>query len=99
MTDAKIKHLAEILEQEYKYYRGWHFSHEYPGYLVYHKMGGGQGVYFTPDHDQEGAVSIQVSSDDGETLETDIVPYDTERALAPGELFAIVRPFLDKYDR
>lgn len=90
--------LVEKLERHYKYYKGWVFEYEYPGYFVYHRMGGGLDVWFTPDNETRGFVDISVQRDDGsQPIEGREVPYGDE--FGAFELFKIVQPYLDKHAR
>lgn len=98
----EINELVEVFEQMYKYYHGWHFAYEYPEFFVYHQMGGDLSVFFTPDWNKRGKVSIQIQDSEGKTIHSEEVPYShPTRNGAPIELveayalFRIVRPYLD----
>lgn len=102
MTKGDLKDLIRVFESMYKYYKGWVFAYEHPGFFVYHQMGGPLDVAFTPDHDELGSVSIQVITADAEVKESQSVRYvypqnATGEMFAPW-LFAAVRPYLEKYD-
>lgn len=97
-----IQELVVAFESMYKYYKGWVFAYEHPGYFVYHQMGGDLSVAFTPDFNERGKVSIQVIGSDGDTLDSKEIPYEAPaRNGVPYEqaeayvLFRIVRPVLD----
>lgn len=97
-----IQELVLVFQSMYKYYHGWVFDYEYPGFFVYYQMGGDISVYFTPDFNHRGKVSIQIKGSDGDTLQAEEVPYHApthngvpyEQAEA-FELFRIVKRFLD----
>lgn len=104
MADKNVEDLVESFERAYKYYKGWLFEYIYPGFFVYHQMGGPLSVFFTPDWSRRGEVDIQVQSEEGQLVEgegvpyvhpeTNGVPYGQAEAFA---LFRIVRPWLEKH--
>jgi hypothetical protein len=103
-TQEEGKELVDAFERAYKYYKGWLFEYQYPGYLVYHQMGGPLNVFFTPDFSRIGQVDIQVQNEDGKVVETETIPYvhpETNGVpYAQAEAFAlfrIVRPWLEKH--
>lgn len=69
----------------------WMFEWDYPGNFAYIHTSGKRKVYFTPDWELEGYVSIQVLDAEGEPLHSDEVPFTSMR---PEDLFAIVKPYL-----
>ena len=94
--------LVQAFEEMYKYYHGWHFAYEHPGFFVYHQMGGDLSVFFTPDWNQRGRVSVQIHNIHGEVISSEEVPYSPpERNGIPYEkaeaytLFRLVRPYLE----
>lgn len=105
MDKKNVDKLVKAFEDMYKYYHGWHFGYEYPGYFAYHQMGGDLSVFFTPDWNQKGKVSVQIQNAEGEEVlggaevpyqapARNGVPYETAEAYT---LFRIVKPYLDKY--
>jgi len=102
MDEKAVQKLVKAFEDMYKYYHGWHYAYEYPGYFAYYQMGGDLSVYFTPDWNKKGSVSIQVNNAEGEQIQGAEVPYvapESNGAALPLEnayaLFRIVKPFLD----
>lgn len=100
---ADLDRLAKVLEEQYKYYHGWHFLRDRDT-ILYSQMGGHLDVYCTPDWEGDGIVAIQVvSRDTGEVLEALDIPYrEGELRIVPisvnaWDFFRIVRTFLDKY--
>jgi hypothetical protein len=98
----EVEELVQVFEQMYKYYHGWHFAYEHPGFFVYHQMGGDLSVFFTPDWNERGKVSIQIQDNQGEVIRSEEAPYSPPaRNGVPYEmaeaytLFRIVRPYLD----
>jgi hypothetical protein len=86
----------------YKYYKGWVFDYEHPGFFVYYQMGGPLSVYFTPDHNQKGEVDLQVSDDKGNILASESIPYRMKEetlpyGIDPFALFKLVRPTLEAH--
>lgn len=83
--------MEEFSRLPYARYNGWSFSFEYPGFFVY-VHDNGKRVYFTPNWDRTGVVSIQIhdarSEDPTGYAEA---PFTSMRA---EELFDIVRPYL-----
>lgn len=102
MEEKEVQKLVKVLEDMYKYYHGWHFEYVYPGYFAYHQMGGDLSVYFTPDWNHEGKVSIQVHNSEGEWISGEEVSYvapeqngTSNGKVGAYKLFRIVKPFLD----
>lgn len=95
-TAAPLKKDPLLTEFETKYpaYNGFKFDYQYPGYYAYSNSDHSKTVYFTPDFNNEGIVDVQVSGATGDVLDTQDVPYQTP--LTADQLFAIVKPFLDK---
>lgn len=98
-----IQELVVVFESMYKYYKGWVFAYEHPGFFVYHQMGGDLSVSFTPDWNERGKVPIQINNIDGQAEQVDEVPYEhPEHNGVPYEqieaysLFKIVRPHLER---
>jgi hypothetical protein len=93
----KFDKLVKGFEEAFKYYRGWIFGYEYPGFFAYHQMGGDLTVYFTPDWNTAGKVAIQVSNDEtGVVVESREVKYRGE--IESYLLFKlVVRPILEQY--
>lgn len=104
MAKQKDDALVKAFEEMYKYYKGWVFAYEYPGFFAYHQMGGNLSVLFTPDWNQRGKIPIQINNEDGEGIQVDEVPYEAparngipyEKAEA-WAVFRIVRPYLEKF--
>lgn len=103
-TQRDIDDTVKVFENAYKYYKGWLFEYQYPGFFVYHQMGGDLSVYFTPDWNEKGRVDIQVTSVDGENIEVHNLPYEhPARNGVPYvqaeayHLFRIVKPWLEKF--
>jgi len=103
VNDKQTAELVKVFERHYKYYKGWVFEYEHPGYFVYHQMGGPLSVAFTPDHDAENEVSLQVHDDSGGVISSQSVPYTPSRhdvlptRIDPFVLFTIVRPLLENH--
>lgn len=102
MEEKEVLKVVKVLEDMYKYYHGWHFDYVYPGYFAYHQMGGDLSVYFTPDFNEDGKVSIQIHNSEGEVISSEEVPYvvpeqngDPNAKAGAYTLFRIVKPFLD----
>lgn len=102
MKDKDVQNLTKAFEEMYKYYKGWVFAYEHPGVFAYHQMGGSLSVYFTPDWNQRGQVAIQVTSEDGDVLKAEDVPYSAPAkdgipySMAEAYVvFGIVRPYLE----
>lgn len=100
--DQHLDDLVKMFEDMYKYYKGWVFAYEYPGFFAYHQMGGELSVFFTPDWNEKGKVPIQINRGD-DSLQVDEVTYEPpQRNGEPYEgaeafhLFKIVRPYLEK---
>jgi hypothetical protein len=97
--EVRERELVEGLEKSYKYYNGWVFQSEYPGFLVYHKMNSDLDLFFTPDFDKNGHLSIQFQRN-GEPVDVGIdiglLPYQTGGAY---EVFRLIAPFLDYAQR
>lgn len=99
MTDTEFYELRDTFESMYKYYKGWVYEFAHPGVFVYHQMGGPLSIYFTPDHDEPGVVSIQQQNNEGETIDSKSVRYgDGKEAIEPYRLFEIVRPWLERFN-
>lgn len=92
MIDKEFRQLVQDFGGKLRDYNGWVFDYEYPGYLVYHQGGGDLDVYFTPDWDEKGSVSIQINKD-GDEVYSEGISYVAP--LKPSALFRIVRPYLD----
>jgi hypothetical protein len=82
--------VAEFSDGPYSRAGEWEFDYMYPGFFSY--TNGRTRVFFTPDFDEKGDISIQVTTEDGEYLRGDNVRY--EDPLTPTMLFRIVEPWL-----
>jgi hypothetical protein len=98
----EVEELVQVFEQMYKYYHGWHFAYEHPGFFVYPPDGRGPQRLLHPDWNERGKVSIQIQDNQGEVIRSEEVPYSPPaRNGVPYEmaeaytLFRIVRPYLD----
>lgn len=103
MKDKDVINLTKAFDDMYKYYKGWVFAYEHPGVFVYHQMGGPISIFFTPDFNHRGKVSIQTHNDSGEVLQAEEVPYSAPikngipYSMAEAYvLFGIVRPYLEQ---
>ncbi len=103
MTKKQTEDLVQVFEKHYKYYKGWVFEYEHPGYFVYHQMGGSISVAFTPEHDEENTVSLQVQDGEGRDIASETVPFNPVRhdilstKIDPFHLFTLVRPLLEEH--
>lgn len=104
-SEKETQKLVRVFEEMYKYYKGWHFAYEYPEFFVYHQMGGDLSIFFTPDWNERGKVSIQIHNSEGQVIGSQEEPYShPARNGAPYEqveaysLFKIVRPYLEMHN-
>lgn len=83
--------------EKFKTYKKWVLDSCTSGAIFYYSRASDLEVYCTPDWEgKNGFVSIQVTDfKTGEYPETMDVPY--EGNLTAEKWFAIVKPFLDKY--
>ena len=103
-TQKEIDKLVQAFEEMYKYYKGWVFAYEHPGFFIYHQMGGDLSISFTPDWNEDGQVPIQVNNINGEAEQLAEVPYEApeRNGISYGKaeaytLFRIVRPYLERF--
>ena len=90
--DKDVDKLVQMFEEKYKEYNNWTFDYEYPGYFVYRHGDGDLSVYFTPEWNEKGKVSIQINKDD-EMVYAEEIPYSSP--IDATKVFQIVRPYLD----
>ena len=96
MAEKDIDWLVQQIQRRYPKFGSWWFDYEYPGYFVYyHTKKKGLSIYFTPDHEEEDIVAIQVTKD-GEVLEVAKIPFKNR---TPKNLFNAVLPWLEKYSK
>ena len=91
MTPEERDALVEAFQQPtYAQVGPWAFEYIYPGYFAYTHPSQGL-IYFTPDENELGMVSIELVDIDGEHQGSGLIPFTSMRA---EDLFAIVQPFL-----
>lgn len=88
--------LLKTFEEAYKYYRGYVFEYEHPGYFVYHQLGSDLSVYFTPDFNEPGQVPVEVHMGDKVIADGGVV---YTYPLTAASLFRAVVPYLDENAR
>jgi len=97
MTEHEEKRLLAELKA-LPDYQGWTFVYVYPGYFSYSR--GPYSVFFTPDWDEEGKLSIQVQDDEGHSYTLYASELPLPHAGRTGrKLFDMVRPTLDKISK
>lgn len=81
---------------EYREYRGWVFSYEYPGLFHYSHPDSCFSVFFTPDWDEDETLPIQVQDDAGNFYEehSAVLPLPLKGRTAQ-KIFDLVRSTLD----
>ncbi len=90
MTFEERDALVEAFQQPpYKQFRSWTFHYDSGDFLYDHPHQG--VVYFTPDAEEPGAVSIDIIDAGGNSQGSGRIPFTSMRA---EDLFGIVRPFL-----
>jgi len=78
-----------------KPYRGWKFDYAYPGFFSYYHPRSDYTVFFTPDWSEKDMIDIQIAKNDGTSVDDGgDVPF---RVRTAENLFAAVKPWLDKY--
>jgi len=93
MTTDQILALSKAIYERFPHIDGWTFEYMYPGYFTY----GHENVlvFFTPDFDVDGEISIQIQDNDGGCLaDGTSIPY---AELTAESLVDLVRPYLRAY--
>lgn len=96
MTQEQERALIDTFNAEpYASYGRWMFEYVYPGFFAYHHQDIPRSVFFTPDHNREGELSLEVQDDEGGHVTSDSWPFTSYRAQ---DLFAMVRQWLDRVE-
>lgn len=78
-----------------KEYLGWEFDYAHPGFFSFYHPRSEFTIFFTPDWSEKDVIDIQVQKNDGtSTDDGGDVPFTVR---TPENLFAAVKPWLDKY--
>lgn len=75
---------------------GWKAYWEYPGYIRWTHADLEFSVFATPDHSTDGRISVDLTSDDGDLIASDItheVAWDSRGT--PASYIEVMRPILD----
>lgn len=75
-------------------YNGWEFDAVYPEYLSFFHHAADVRIYCTPDFNHEGSLDVQVHDEQGNSLESAVIPFPLRTS---GRIFDAVLPWLDKY--
>lgn len=90
---ARIRKLVVMFEKApYQHVESWTFDYMYPGLFSY--TNGEKRIFFTPDWENAGEVSVQVTTEEGEFLRGTDLRYTTP--LTAAKLFKLVKPWLDR---
>jgi len=79
-------------------YNGWRANYEYPGQIEYAHNDAEVRVVCTSDWEQPDTLNVQLQCRDGGDLDDggDVLPWP-RRDRTWGAMFALLRPFLDRY--